>query len=116
MKLNYMLYRRPQKAPLSLAVLCATVALLATPCAKTFLDVSPKGIQLESNYYQNADQAFAAVIAAYNPLSLEAGGTDNTYINKLGPLNSASDECYAGGGGPTDMGTWQVWNNYTLSA
>ncbi len=101
---------------MNMLVFCAAAALLATSCKKTFLDVSPKGIQLESNYYQTPDQAFAAVIAAYNPLSLEAGGTDNTYINKLGPLNSASDECYAGGGGPTDMGTWQVWNNYTLSA
>jgi hypothetical protein len=56
-----------------------------------------------------------AINAMYNPLGWEVGGTDNTYIDKLGALNCGSDECYAGGGGPTDMNTWQVFNNYTMS-
>jgi len=97
----------------SLLALCAILSLCA--CSKSFLEVSPKGLQLESNYYQNPEEAYAGMIAAYNPLSMEAGGTDNTYIDKLGALNSAADECYAGGGGATDMLFWQVWNNYTLS-
>lgn len=84
-------------------------------CSKSFLEVTPKGLQLESNYYQNPDQAFAALTAAYNPVGWQVGGSDNTYIPLLGGLNSASDECYAGGGGPTDMPGWQAWNTYTLS-
>ena len=94
---------------------CTLFGLVAASCSKSFLDVQPKGQDLELNYYQNPDQAFAGMMAAYNPLALQAGSTDNTYIDKLGALNSASDECYAGGGGATDMLTWQVWNNYTLS-
>jgi hypothetical protein len=45
---------------------------------------------------------------------MEAGGIDNTYANKIGPLNAASDDCYAGGGSSSDMTTWQAWNNYTV--
>src|ERR1035437_8720773 len=92
------------------------VIQLNTSCKKSFLEVTPKGIVLESNYYQNADQAYAGMVSVYNPLSWETGGGDNTYISDLGALNAASDECYAGGGGATDMVFWQVMNNYTVSA
>ena len=37
-----------------------------------------------------------------------------TYSNKIGPLNSASDDCYAGGGSSSDVPAWQVWNNFTI--
>lgn len=84
-------------------------------CKKSFLDVSPRGEFLESNYYQTPAQALTGLVAAYDPLGAEAGSSDNTYIDPLGGLNSAADECYAGGGGPTDMVFWQVWNNYTLT-
>jgi hypothetical protein len=86
---------------------------LLSSCKKTYLEVVPAGIDLESNYYKNAGQVYAGLIAAYNPLGWEAG---LSYCDKLGTLNSAADECYAGGGGPTDMSTWQAMNNYTLSA
>jgi len=92
------------------------VIQLNTSCKKSFLEGSPKGIVLESNYYQNADQAYAGLVSVYNPLGWETGGGDNTYIDDLGALNAASDECYAGGGGATDMVFWQVMNNYTVSA
>lgn len=95
-------------------VLCFAGMGFLSSC-NNILNVKPKGQQLESNYYQTPDQAFAALTAAYNPVSWEAGGSDNTYIPLLGALNSATDECYAGGGGPTDMSTWQVWNTYTMS-
>lgn len=91
-------------------------AMQLTSCSKSFLNVTPKGLQLESNYYQTPDEAFSALTAAYNPLGWQAGGSDNTYIPLLGGLNCASDECYAGGGGPSDMPVWQAWNQYKLSA
>jgi len=84
-----------------------------TSCSNSFLDVVPKGQSLESNYYSNPDEAFAGVVAAYSALNTE---TFNTYSSTLGPLNSASDDCYAGGGSSSDMSTWQVWNNYTLTS
>jgi hypothetical protein len=48
-------------------------------------------------------------------LVTETGGFDNTYSNPLGALNSASDDCYAGGGSSSDMPTWQAINNYTMT-
>lgn len=101
---------------LSYLLLLAGALQWLPSCKKSFLEVDPKGIDLESNYYSNAAEAFSGVVAAYDPLGQEAGGTDNTYINKLGPLNAASDECYAGGGSSSDMSGWQAWNKYTLSA
>lgn len=85
-------------------------------CKKSFLELQPAGQSLESNYYSNPTEAFTGVVAAYDPLVSETGGTDNTYINPLGPLNSASDDCYAGGGGSTDVIAWQSWNTNTMSS
>jgi hypothetical protein len=36
-------------------------------------------------------------------------------LTALGALNSASDDCFAGGGSSSDMPTWQAINNYTMS-
>ncbi|MXV50149.1 RagB/SusD family nutrient uptake outer membrane protein [Pedobacter sp. HMF7647] len=97
----------------------ASFALLSlgffASCKKSWLETTPAGLYLETTYYSSPDQAFAGLVAAYDPLSTETGGMDNTYSSPLGPLNAASDDCVAGGGGPTDMTTWQVWNNYTLT-
>lgn len=91
--------------------------LFTTSCNKSFLDTQPKGQVLETNYYQNANQAYSGLIAAYASLGTEVDNSAiNWYCDKLGPLNSAADECYTGGGGSTDMGSWQAWNNYTLTA
>lgn len=92
----------------------AGIALLIS--CNSVTDVTPKGQELESNYYQTPDQAKAALVAAYNPIAWQTGGTDNTYIPILGPLNSAADECFAGGGGPSDMRPWHAWNDYDMSS
>ena len=84
--------------------------MIMTACQKDFLEVDPRGTLLESTYYQNADEAFAGLVAAYDPMGFE---TVNTYHN-FGALNSASDDHVAGGGGPTDMATWQAWSDYSL--
>lgn len=95
-------------------LLCSAAIFILGACKKSFLEKQPDGIILESNYYSNPTEALSGLTAAYNPLGWEAGGTDNTYISKLGALNSATDECYAGGGSSTDMTTWQAMDNYTL--
>jgi hypothetical protein len=96
-------------------MLLAGAGLLQVSCNKTFLTVQPKGQLLESNFYKTPADAYGALVAAYNPLAMEVGGSDNTYIDVLGGLNSAADECYTGGGSSTDMNFWQVWNTYTMS-
>lgn len=85
--------------------------LILNSCSKSWLEVEPKGTSLETNYYKNADEAYKGLVAAYDPLGTECGAT---YSNKIGPLNSASDDCYAGGGSSSDVPAWQVWNNYTI--
>jgi len=81
-------------------------------CKKSFLETTPKGEFAEANYYQTPTEAFAGLAAAYGPLTTETGGLDGTYTDPLGPLNAASDDCYAGGGGSSDTPDWQAANNY----
>jgi len=96
-------------------LMCLAVIVSLASCDNV-LDVEPKGQQLESNYYETPDQAFAALVAAYNPLAWQTGGPDGTYIPVLGPLNSATAGMNAGGGGPNDVASWQAWNSYDLSS
>ena len=84
-------------------------------CKKSFLQLNPKGEFSESSYYSTPDQAFAGLVAAYDPLLTETGGNDQTYTDVRGPLNAASDDCYAGGGGSSDTPDWQLWNDYQLT-
>jgi len=107
MKLNYVKYA---------SIVFVGVGVCFISCKKSFLETTPKGEFLEANYYQTPDQAFSGLVAAYDPLVTETGGSDQTYTNPLGPLNSASDDCYAGGGGPSDVADWQAWNNYSLNS
>ena len=87
--------------------------LILNSCSKDFLNVEPKGTTLESNYYKNAGEAFNGLVSCYDPLGTECWGKD-VYACKLGALNSASDDCYAGGASSSDVPTWQAWNNYTI--
>jgi len=86
--------------------------LFLNACSKDFLEVKPKGTALEDNYYTNATEAFNGLVSVYDPLGTNAG---NTYADKVGALNSASDDCYAGGGSSTDVPAWQAWNTFTVS-
>jgi hypothetical protein len=86
-------------------------SIILNSCNKDWLDVKPKGTTLEANYYKNADEAFTGVVSCYDPLGTE---WVKIYASKIGMLNSASDECSAGGASVTDIPEWQVWSNYTL--
>ncbi len=79
-------------------------------CGEDFLEVKPKGTELEDNYYRNADEALAGLIAVYD----NVGGVSGPYITKFIAANSASDDCFAGGGNSSDITDLQVWSNYTL--
>lgn len=91
---------------------CIVLGLpLLSSCKDDFLDVDPKGTILESNYYKTPEEAYAGLVSAYDPLGWQAG---DTYHN-FGAVNAASDDAHAGGGGPSDMNTWQAWNRFTLN-
>lgn len=83
--------------------------LILSACSDDFVNVEPKGTALEENYYNNAEEAFNGVIAAYDPL-----GWTNGFVIKTASLNAASDDFFTGGGGPNDMNSIQVWDKYTL--
>ncbi len=91
-------------------LLLFAVAIMVFSCGKSFLEVDPKGTQLEGNFYQNADEALEALIAVYDQL----GGISSSYINKFTAVLSASDNHYTGGANATDVNNLQVWSNYTL--
>jgi hypothetical protein len=83
-------------------------------CSKNFIDVKPKGNSIdEANYYKTPDQAFAALISVYDPISNDLA---INYSSMVAILGCASDDCFAGGGSSSDVPTWQSWNNYHLDA
>lgn len=100
-----------------LTSLIIALAALGSGCKKSFLQDTPIGEELQSNYYNTPSEVYSGLVAVYHDLSIEtASNGDGSYSNKLGPLNSAGDECYAGGGSSTDMNPWQAWNTNTMTA
>ncbi|MDB5146918.1 MAG: RagB/SusD family nutrient uptake outer membrane protein [Mucilaginibacter sp.] len=49
-------------------ILIALLAITATACKKSYIDLTPKDSYTDANFYQTADQFKQAVIAAYAPL------------------------------------------------
>ena len=86
------------------------IAVFVSSCSNDYLDVKPKGTELEDNFYQNADDALEGLIAIYD----QVGGTSGGYINKFTATMGASDDHYAGGANSTDLMNLQVWSNYTV--
>ncbi len=84
--------------------------LVVASCSKDYLEVQPRGTELEDNFYQNADDAREGLIAVYD----QVGGTSGGYINKFTATLGATDDHYAGGANSTDVNNLQVWSNYTL--
>lgn len=89
------------------------IAMIITmvSCTKDFLEVEPKGTDLEANYYKNEAQAFAGLVAVYDIMNKNSGGFDNMVTM----MNAGSDDHYAGGGGATDGAGIQGFSNYTLN-
>lgn len=91
-------------------ILLFAILALLTSCSDEFLEVVPRGTELEDNYYRNAEEALAGLIAVYD----NVGGISGPFMTKFIGANAASDDCYAGGGNSSDIIELQVWNNYTL--
>lgn len=93
-------------------IIAAVLGLqLAGGCSTSFLEVKPKGTDLEANYYRNATEAFNGLIAVYDVVGWQGSG----YITKVGAMDAGSDDHLAGGGGENDVTAFQVFSNYTLS-
>jgi starch-binding outer membrane protein, SusD/RagB family len=94
-----------------LSFVTAAVITLGS-CSKEYLDVEPKGTNLESNYYQNQEQAYAGLVAVYDIMRKNSGG----FENMITMMNAGSDDHYAGGGGATDGAGIQGFSNYSINA
>ncbi|SFW86830.1 RagB/SusD family nutrient uptake outer membrane protein [Chitinophaga sancti] len=84
---------------------------LMSGCSRDFLEVQPKGSNLEANYYRNQTEAFNGLIACYDVVGWQGGG----YVTKVGAMNAGSDDHIAGGGGANDVTAFQVFSNYTIT-
>lgn len=95
-------------------ILSIAVAVVVTlgSCSKDFLEVEPKGTNLESNYYQNQEQAFSGLVAVYDIMRKNSGG----FENMITMMNAGSDDHFAGGGGATDGAGIQGFSKYALNA
>lgn len=90
----------------------ATAVILTTlSCSSDFLDVAPKGTNLEVNYYTNGTEAYAGLVSVYDMMRKNSGGFDNM----ITMMNAGSDDNYAGGGGATDGAGIQGFSNYTIT-
>ncbi|MEO0581291.1 MAG: RagB/SusD family nutrient uptake outer membrane protein [Bacteroidota bacterium] len=80
-------------------------------CTENFLTLTPRGTELETAFYQNEEEIFEGLVAAYDVL--QWGGT-NGWTMTLGLLNAASDDTYAGGSDASDQPNWVAYDNFTL--
>ncbi|MCW4468088.1 RagB/SusD family nutrient uptake outer membrane protein [Flavobacterium sp. MFBS3-15] len=95
---------------LSIAMLVAISTF--TACSEEFLEVDPKGTNLEQNYYRNETDAYSALVATYDLMRKQSGG----FENMIAMLNAGSDDFYAGGGNSSDGAGIQSFSNYTINA
>jgi starch-binding outer membrane protein, SusD/RagB family len=86
---------------------------VAQSCKKDFLELQPRGIKLESNFYQTQTEAFEGLVAVYDVL--QWCGTNNTWSMNVGLLNAASDDCYSGGSDASDQPSWAAWDVFGLT-
>ncbi len=93
-------------------VLVLVLGLLPTSCSKDFLELTPRGTDLESNFYRNESELFQGLVAVYDVLGWE--GTDG-WTMLLGLLNAAGDDCFAGGSDASDQPGWVAWDNFSVT-
>jgi hypothetical protein len=99
------------KRKISYIVLLAAGMQFAGSCKRSFVEIKPKGATTESNYYRDQTEAFNGLVAVYDVVGWQGSG----FVTKVGALDAASDDHYAGGGGANDVSALQVFSNYTLT-
>ena len=87
------------------------MVLSLVSCKKDFVDITPKGQFLTTNYYADQSQAYAALVGVYDVMRKNSGG----FENMLTMMNAGSDDCYAGGGGASDGAGIQGFSNFSIT-
>jgi hypothetical protein len=93
--------------------LVIAIAIIFTmgSCSEDFLEVQPEGSVTDQNYYKTPEQAFAALVAVYDPIRTNSGGFDNMITF----MNAGSDDHVAGGGSATDGAGIQAFSKYSIN-
>ena len=88
----------------------AVVASATIGCSRDFLTTTPVGRDLEVNYYQTQEQAFAALVSVYDVLQWndQYGFTMFRFL-----MNVASDDTHAGGSDASDQPSWVATNDFS---
>src|SRR5690606_31736035 len=86
-------------------------SLLGQSCSASFLELKPRGTDLEENYYRNRQEAYNGIVAVYDVVGLQS----LRYVTKILAASAASDDHFAGGGGSSDLPNIQAWSNYSVS-
>jgi len=91
---------------------CLILPFITLSCSEDYITADPNGTGtvLEDNYYQDEDQAFSGLVAAYDMLGKETRG----FENMVTMFNAGSDDHYAGGGGPDDGAGIHAFSHYTI--
>ena len=85
------------------------ILFLLGSCQKNFLDTTPQGTVLMSNFYKTDAQAEGAVMAAYDIFqSMNAYDWNSMWMLKT----LMSDEIYTGGGGRGDQAPYEELNEF----
>jgi len=80
-------------------------------CTKDFLELEPRGTELESGFYQTEEEIFEGLVAAYDMLTEGLGGG---WAMPVGLLNAASDDTFAGGSDSGDQPAWVALDAFTM--
>jgi hypothetical protein len=87
--------------------------LFTASCKKDFLNLEPRGTDLETNYYRTEAEIYRGLVAVYDVLQWGSG--PGQYAMQIGLANAASDDCYAGGSDASDQPSWVAYDNFTLN-
>ena len=86
-------------------------ASLLGGCSREFLEVEPRGTQLETNFYRNQTEIYQGLVAIYDVMQW---GTSGGYTMKMPLLTVASDEAHAGGSDASDQPAWVAYDRFDL--
>lgn len=92
-------------------IIASAMVIALGSCSKDYITTEPKGEFLTDSYYKTQEQAYAALIAAYDVLGKNSGGFDNM----MAMMNAGSDDHVAGGGGPSDGLQIHAFTNFQMS-
>jgi len=97
---------------IKLSTIIAGFSFLALQsCSDSFLELKPRGTDLEENYYKNRQEVYNGLVAIYDVIGYQAAN----YTTKILAASAASDDHYAGGGGSSDQPQIQAWSNYSVT-